>query len=290
MALKTIIDHNLRDGYAQLKPGTMLHANQLMAAQVRDASLRTQGFYVADGPLYSLEGTKKTPTLWLTREPDNLVLRHLNDEVNSSYEQLLSKKTGHNFRPDLQEAQQAMRAEDTLRIDLTKLDLNGNDLEWRYVEISTSDYKRQLNAEEQKLAERYFGQRNDFKENMKMLGEAGISATRVYVVNPAYVQQEAQEGPIGRASRLSYFYGYSGAGAVALAVGVGVALRGVRREASVSEPVEGMRPKGAGAENGIIAHYDALLTHPQEAVAALDAQRAAGLAGLLQTYLSTRGQ
>src|SRR3989338_2487334 len=137
--LETLVD-NLRDGYKQLQPGTMLHANQLMAAQVRDASLRTQGFYVADGPLYSLEGKKKTPTLWLTREKDNLVLRHLDDKVNSSYDKLIDTD---NFRPDMEEAQKAMRAKDTLRIDLTKLDLKGNDLEWRYVEISTSDYKKQ---------------------------------------------------------------------------------------------------------------------------------------------------
>ena len=150
MTLETIID-NLRDGYNQLQPGTILHADQLMAEQVCDSYLRQQWFYVADGPLYSLEGKKKTPTLWLTREADNLVLRHLNDEVGNSYEQLIN--TSH-FRPDPKEARKSMNARETLRVDLTKLRLEGNEAEWGYLAIPTTDYDK-LNAEEQKLAERF---------------------------------------------------------------------------------------------------------------------------------------
>ena len=136
MALETIID-NLRDGYNQLEPSTFQHADQLTAAQVKDPSLRNQCFYTADGPLYSVEGKKKTPTLWLTREPYNLVLRHLNDNVNSSYEQLV--KTG-TFRPGLDEARRAMKAKSTLRIDLSILHLPSYKSQWQYLEISTTKY------------------------------------------------------------------------------------------------------------------------------------------------------
>ncbi len=199
MALETIVD-NLRDGYKQLKRGTFLHADQLMAAQVRDARLREQWFYVADGPLYSLEGEKKTPTLWLMREPDNLVLRHLNDAVNSSYDQLVS--TG-NFRPGPKEARQAMKAKGTLRIDLTKLRLKGDEREWRYLKIPTG-YDA-LNAEERKLAKRFYGQGEAFDTAMRTLYDAGISATKVCVLTPAYVQKEAKKGPVGRAAGRFYF-------------------------------------------------------------------------------------
>ena len=99
MALETIIG-DLK-AYSKLKPGTFLHADQLTAEQVQDTGMRRQAFYVADGPICSLEGQKRTPTLFLTREPHNLVLRHLNDKVNSSFDQLT--KTG-NFRPNTEEA------------------------------------------------------------------------------------------------------------------------------------------------------------------------------------------
>ena len=76
MALETIIGG--LHAYSKLEPGTFRHADRLIAEQVQDPSLRSRGFYVADGPLYSLEGKRKTPTLFLTRKPNNLVLRHLN--------------------------------------------------------------------------------------------------------------------------------------------------------------------------------------------------------------------
>ena len=38
------------------------------------------------------------------------------------------------------------------------------------------------------------------------------------------------------------------------------------------------------------AHYDALFADPESAVKALDDKKAADLAGILQTYLATRGQ
>ncbi len=226
MVLETIVD-NLRDGYNQLQPGTMLHADQLMAEQVTDASLRGQRFYVADGPLYSLQ--EGVPTLWLTRhtveEQNNLVLRHLNDEVDSSYDQLI--KTG-NFRADPEEAGQAMKAKGTLRVDLTKLRLQGANVEWRYLAVSTTSYDS-LNREERKLAERFYGQGDAFVAAMNTLKEVGISETRVYVLNPAYVQKEAQKGPVGRAAWRSSFNYDAGSDARDLNVNDLNVLRGVRQ-------------------------------------------------------------
>ncbi len=224
MTLETIVD-NLRNGYNLLQPGTMLHADQLTTERRTEAELRGQCFYTADGPLYSVESG--VPTLFLTRESDNLVLRHLSDAVNSSYDQLVDRNNG-NYHPGAEEAQTAMHAKDTLRIDLTKLRLNGDDVEWRYLEIGTANYD-QLNPEERKLAERYFGLNNDFVQNMDVLQRAGISNTKVYVLNPAYVQREAQNGPVGRASWLANFNIGSLAYASSRAIFIRGALRGVRR-------------------------------------------------------------
>ena len=241
MALETIVD-NLRDGYAQLELGTFLHADQLMAEQVEDANLRTEDFYVADGPLYSLEGKKKTPTLWLTREPHNLVLRHLNDKVNSSYNQLVNKG---NYRPNPEEARKAMKAKDTLQIDLTRLHLQGDDTRWRYLEISTTKYNK-LKPEERKLAGRFYGQGKAFVAAMIVLEESGFDSTKVYVLSPGYVQKKATNGPIGLAAWRGDFGHDADSVAYDHSVSNHFGVRGVRWE-SVGERPAGRAGKSSSS-------------------------------------------
>ena len=173
--------------YAKLQPGTMLHVDELMKERRSNPELCDQSFYTADGELYFLQGKKKTPTLAITREKDNLVLRHLDD----AFTQLTT--TG-NYRPNVQEVQQSIDAPETVLIDLTKLRLQGNDAEWRYLGISTTEYDK-LRPEERTLAERVYGQGDEFGASLAMLHEAGIKETRVYVLNPVYVQKEAEQGP-----------------------------------------------------------------------------------------------
>ncbi len=132
-----------------------------------------------------------------------------------------------NFRPDLKEARRAMKAKDTLRIDLTKLRLQGGEEEWRYLEIGTTDYDK-LNAEERKLAERFYGQGEQFDTAMRTLYDAG-SVTQVYVLNPSYVQEEAKKGPVGRAAWRLNFYCYAYSDAYGCDVNKHGGLLGVRR-------------------------------------------------------------
>ncbi len=256
MALETIVG-DLR-AYSELEPGTFLHGDQLTAEQVQDTSLKRRVFYVADGPLYSLEGKKRAPTLFLTREPDNLVLRHLNDEVNSSFDQLV--KTG-NFRPSTEEARKAMEAKDTLRIDLTKLRLKGDSAEWGYVEISTTNYDR-LNAEERKLAERFYGQGTAFVAAMKALQEDAISSTRVFVLNPDYVRKEAVAGNVARAAWRDNFGGGAYSDAVVRYVSYRGGLRGVRRasEASRKAP-EGRAAQKEGTATLVAPSFEQVLAY-----------------------------
>ena len=114
---------NLPDAYRQAVPGTLLHVDELMNARrlhpitEQGEDLRTLWFYPADGMIYRMNGNE-TPELGITREPENLVLRHLNDKTNSSFEQLVQNG---NYRADPAEVQQAMAAEGTVIIDLTKL-------------------------------------------------------------------------------------------------------------------------------------------------------------------------
>ncbi|MBI2666144.1 hypothetical protein HYX13_00880, partial [Candidatus Woesearchaeota archaeon] len=84
-------------------------------------------------------------------------------------------------------------------------------------------------AEEKKLAERYFGEDDDFTVSMKMLADAGIKNTRVYVLTPRYVKEHAQKGTLGRASWVDNFGSDSYAYAEDRIIGNHGRLRGVRR-------------------------------------------------------------
>ena len=239
MVLGTIVG-NLRDGYAQLEPGTFLHADQLTAEQVNDTSLRDISFYVADYPQYSIENGAFI--LWLARhtlaEPNNLVLRHLFDKENSSYDQLM--RTG-SFRPDIEEARAVMAAKDTLRINLNKIYLQGIENRWNFLDINTTRYEKQLNSEERKLAERFYGSENAFVTAMETLSSKEIDHTRILVLAPRYiVQQGVGKSPIGQVA----WRGGFGSGACSYAdeynVNDYLRLRGVRR---VVVPVEGASKK-----------------------------------------------
>lgn len=185
--------------YAGLLPGTMSHVDQLMNERRTNLNLRGQWFNTADGILYFLQGKK--PMLAITRGKDNLVLRHLNEAVDSSYDQLV--ETG-NYRPNALEFQQSITAKDTVVIDLTKLRLDHFASYVYYLYISTTKYHK-LKPEEQKLAERIYGQGNDFSANMEMLNEAGIKKTRVSLLNPAYVHKNTAQRPLGLTSTLCTF-------------------------------------------------------------------------------------
>ncbi|HIG93887.1 TPA: hypothetical protein HA234_06845 [Candidatus Woesearchaeota archaeon] len=196
MTLDTIIG-TLRDGSRQLEPGTMLHVDELMKERQTNAELRTQWFYTADGQVYVMDG--KNQKLAMTRGSSNPLLQ--DDTIDTYCDQLLQSQ---NYRPTREEVQRALEAPDTLLIDLSKLRLSGNEKEWRYLTIDTSKYNK-LNNEERKFAERVYGQGDDFAASMKMLKDARIPETKIFVLNPDYVQQEAQESALGRASWLSNF-------------------------------------------------------------------------------------
>ncbi len=234
------ITGNLSEAYKQCVPSTMLCVDQLMTARRTNKELRTQWFYTADGEVYSVDNG--TPTLRITRESTNPVFNHLEDDVNSSYEQLV--QTG-NYQVLLADFDAVKAAADTVTINLTKLTLQGNDKKGCYLAISTTKYD-QLNSQERVLAERVYGQGTDFTENMKILSDASINETRIHVLNPEYVKTNAKNNPVGRASWLSSFGSSSYFGAGGRYIDNNFRVRGVRREGERSEP---MRPQGDAAKN-----------------------------------------
>ncbi len=209
VTIETIVG-SLFDVYREVVPGTFFHSDQLTNErrthpnEQERTQLQSRYFYTADGIIYSLQ--KGVPTLSITREEDNLVLRHLNDEVNNPYSQLITRK---NYYPDSTETQQAISAAQTVTIDLTKLRFFQRSWDVCCLAVPTTMYD-ELNAEERKLAERVYGQGKDFIANMNMLNENNVKWAAIYVLNPDYVREIAQSGPIARACWLNNIYNNAG--------------------------------------------------------------------------------
>ncbi len=218
---------------AQLEQGTFQHWNELSRDQIRNVSLRNRALYVADFPLYTAAGGKAI--LGLARHtvahPNNLILTHLFDPKNSSYEQLISRG---DFRPDPDEARAVLEAADTLKVELSGLRLGVYDGTSCFLSIRTQDgfirvgdkFKRP-NELEQAVLQRV-GYTPDFLDMMKSDPHT-ISETRVNVLNPNYVENEAEEGFISRAAWRYLFVFNTPSLPYDYRVNVHLGVRGVRR-------------------------------------------------------------
>jgi hypothetical protein len=223
------IEGNLLQAYQQCQPGTMRCADQLTKERRKNLELRDLGFDTADGKVYSLDNG--VPTLRMTREEVNPVLMNIDD----AFKQLTTK--GY-YRVLLADFEAVKAAEDTVTIDLTKLRLksNGNQVFYLAISIRNKGYDK-LNSEERKLAEGVYGQGTDFIKNMMMLDELRIPETKIDVLSPPYVQEQAKEGgAIARASRLCHFIPESYFNPFVNPISYHSRVRAVRR-ASISEPV-----------------------------------------------------
>jgi len=125
-----------------------------------------------------------------------------------------------------------IKAKDTLEVNLADLELKTGSyyIEWSYLEIETDNYDK-LNPTQRALAERVYCQGEDFKANMALLSDVGIKTTRIYVLNPEYVEEKAAYKAIARASWLLDFDGDSDFGAVGRLVFNHFGLRGVKVDA-----------------------------------------------------------
>ena len=259
MALESVVG-NLQTAYRQIEPGTMQPAAAIQVERHTNEDMQNQWFYTAEGLLYYKgEGREIKPSsskvmLALTQEKDNLVLRHLDDTLESDNSFIQLTKNG-NYFPKREEAAASILATPQERIvDLTQVRLKGTEKEFRYLELDTSPKAyTKLNAEERKLASVYYGSmepkecaddelKSDFELTMEKFHGRGIKKTRVYVVAPDYVvEQVSEQKPvIARASVLDYFGYGSGAGTGGRNVDLTNRVRGVHRV--VVESVEEAPP------------------------------------------------
>ncbi len=234
MTIKTIVG-DLR-AFAQFEPGTFQDFDQLSRDQIVYPRLLNREFYVSTFPLYTARGG--VPVFALARHtrehPNNLALNHLFDEQNSSWDQLLDERTGHNFCPDSEEAQAVVEATDTLQAKLSNLRLSGNGKVYRFLGIRTADGFVKVGDDydsprdiEQAVIERV-GYTEQFL-NMLQREYPQIEETRLYVLAPEYVAAEAGEKFFGRVAWRLHFDYYVDSPASGCGVNLLDCLRGVRR-------------------------------------------------------------
>ncbi len=227
ITLETLVGP-LAQTFRQLERVTILHSDQLTTERRINPKLRKQWFYTADSAVYTVEteGGKDEVILYLGRGETNPIFKNITEAIQQLVK--TEKLTG-NYIPPKEDVGAVVKAESTLRVKLSGLGLQKSNDEVYYFEIQTDNYDK-LNPEQRRIAERVYGQGNDFIENMKMLNEARIRKTNVYVLNPDYVKKNVtQDGALARASGLDIFYNDSRFYAFCRGVDNHNALRGVRK-------------------------------------------------------------
>jgi len=224
ITLETLVGP-LAETFPQLIRGTILHSDALTTERRLNSKLRNQWFYTADSNVYTIEDDE---AVWyLGREPTNPIFNNIEEAT----QQLI--RTGDYILPNEKrgEINAVIKAEDTLRVRLSDLRLLGGGGVFLYFGIDTANYGK-LNPEQRRVAERIYGQGDDFVGNMEMFNESGITKTRVYVLNPDYVKRNVPEdGGLARASRFVLFGFDSRFYAVSWFVDFHFGLRGARNVA-----------------------------------------------------------
>jgi len=268
--LETIIGA-LAETVPQLRLETIQHADELTNSRRTNEELRRQWFYTADFSMYTRKDGEEF--FHLARGHNNLIFQNLEEATN----QLL--QTGNYTIWNKEDVEKVVNAEDTLTVKLSDLGLKDSG-EWSYFEIDTAKYNKTLNKSQSLVAERVYGQREDFAKNMQMLREAGISRTIVYVLNPEYVKEKAKDQAVARASWLNSFV----SGSVFIANGRCVDLRfGLRGVRSVAEG-------DARISDPMIEAYQTILVDPNKAVKAMTPDIATGLSNILTRYINQQTQ
>ena len=207
MALEGLVNETgvLAKTFSKLDPDTIQHASGItndrrtLEDKEKRQELRNKWFWTADSSLYRVEDGEAV--LYFGNRDTNLIFKNI-DEATI---QLLRDNNYVPSREDIKSVVDSVETGNTLRIKLSELELKGDNNEWKYFDIDTSDYDN-LNSTQREFAENIYGQGDDFIKNMEMFEKAGKFITRVYVFNPDYIKENVEEdGAIARASWLSNF-------------------------------------------------------------------------------------
>lgn len=205
MALNDIVNKQgpLAETFLLFDPATIQHSDEIINNRRADERLLHKRFWTADGAVYTVENNEAV--LYFTRREFNPILKEEN--ITDAVGQLLTK---HNycvkyddFKAILEEA--AKKSDNVLKINLLGLGLRGSSSEWCFFGINTSNGKIS-NGTQGIFVPRVYGYGDNFKENMRMFKDNGITKTKIYALNPEYVKRNVTEGSaIARLCGLDYF-------------------------------------------------------------------------------------
>lgn len=251
-------------------------ARELQNDRCKDGqeSLQDDWFYVADGNVF-YQAPKNGVLSWAHIDGEhNLVIQP--QYLERALEELPS--TGI-FRPDTaQESWDAINHRSTKRFTLDDLKLVKESDEVSFMPIKTGKYDA-LSPVQQKAANLV----GFTPKNVAYLKQKGIKDTRLWLPTPEYVAQVLAEvkDPFWRASWLCNFSDSSNFNADDRNFDFDYRLRGVRRRASISEPVS-VCPQGDALKNApYTIAFQRVISSPQE----LDDTKAAELSNLVTLYL-----
>ena len=214
---------------------TIQPADEITNARKTDEDLRSKWFWTADSALYTIEDGEAI--LYLGRNAEN---NPIFKNIEKASKPL--PRTGI-YIPSKEDIESVIDAKDTLRINLSDLELQEDSGEYSCFEIDTLDNKaRKLNKTQRQFAKRVYGTGKAYEASMKMLEKAGINNSYVYALTPNHVKNNTKQGSaISRACWLydfgfvSYFFAIDWG-----IVGPILSLRGVlkRPEADAAQKSE----------------------------------------------------
>jgi len=148
---------------------------ELMNERRIEPLLRERAFWTANFALYVVE--KGEPILYFGGMENNPILSNLEEAT-------VLRAGGGSYAPKDTRA----IVKSATRVRLSDLDLKVITRRKALFEVPTAAYDDALNPAQRILAERIYGEGDDFAENMRMLDENGISFTIIYLINPEHVR------------------------------------------------------------------------------------------------------
>jgi hypothetical protein len=183
LALENIVG-TLADCVRQTEPGTWQTSAEITTERRADPSLAKQWFWTANFAMYRTE--RGEAVLYFGGREANPIFENIEEAAS----QLISSGNYYVDEESVAGVIDSVSSGATLRIGVSNLNLKKHDKEFSYFEINPSR-PGQLNLFQRRFAEMVYGQGSDFSENMRMLSDSGIKSTRIYVLNPDYVKDNA---------------------------------------------------------------------------------------------------
>ncbi len=283
--------------YPQFKPESLQQADERNVERVTNPVIRNLYGWTANVAVYRVEknpdsGQDEAFLYFGGRDAFNAVI---GKNLAKATSQLISKG---NYTPKREEVDIDAVVKSSLRIKISDLNLLGDEDEYGYFEIDTSDVTgKKLNAAQRAFSEKVYGsleektdeatkdKYTDFGRTMKMLSDAGIVTTKIYALKSGYVESNvSEEEPVlARACWLYYFSNYSNFLAnLRLVDGSNGSLRGVR-VAGGDAPKASME---TAEKKPVVPSYDDALKVVSEQPVRTEKQAAALLERANQFYQS----